>query len=410
MKLTYDFSSPQNIEIILPSSKSISNRVLIINSLSQNKANLHRLSSARDTQTMQRLLSDENPEWDALDAGTVFRFLTAFLSISGKEKVLTGTERMKQRPIGDLVQALLNLGAKIEYIEKENYPPLRINGANFQQITNKISIRGDISSQYISALLMIAPILPNGLSIQLTGELRSLPYIEMTLGLLQTFGIQYHKKSDREIEVPSQAYLAPLHYDIEGDWSAASYAYSIVALSENITISLPYLSENSLQGDSKIAEWMLHFGVKTTFFADKIEIHFDKDVQKLSPLFLDFSHQPDLAQTIVVIAAAKNIPLKLTGLHSLRIKETDRIVALQAELAKFGVKLEETETDIFSLSGTFQQADTTICTYEDHRMAMAFAPLAFLGNINILEPEVVVKSYPDFWRDIQVLGFEVLGQ
>lgn len=376
-----------------------------MNELAKEKAHLYNLSTARDTQTMASLLKSTETTWNALDAGTVFRFLTAFLAISGKKIQLTGSERMQERPIAELVNALRSLGAKIHYLNKENYPPLEIEGSHFSQTSREIDIRGDISSQFISALLMIAPVLPKGLTLNLVGKISSLPYIEMTLNLMQQFGIQWYKKGERQFEIPHQNYTAPNSYTVESDWSAASYWYSVVALAKDITIDLPYLYKNSLQGDCKIAAFMTHFGVETEYFPTGIRISYKEKKAASNPISVDFTHQPDLAQTIIVVAAAQNISLHITGLHSLRLKETDRIAALQTELGKFNVILKEVSEGNFLLSGGFTPSKSIIATYEDHRMAMAFAPLVFVQKEVFIEnPAVVAKSYPHFWEDLAKCG------
>lgn len=376
-----------------------------MNELSEEKANLYNLSTARDTQTMISLLKSTETTWNALDAGTVFRFLTAFLTISGKKIQLIGSERMQERPIAELVNALRSLGAKIHYLNKENYPPLEIDGSHFLQTSREIDIRGDISSQFISALLMIAPVLPLGLTLNLVGKISSLPYIEMTLNLMQQFGLRWYKNGERQFEIPHQNYKAPNSYTVESDWSAASYWYSVVALAKDVIIELPHLYKNSLQGDSKIAEFMTHFGVETEYLPKGVRIFYKEKKAQTSPIFLDFTHQPDLAQTIIVVAAAQNIPLHITGLHSLRLKETDRIAALQKELQKFGVELKEDADNTFYISGKFAPSKVRIETYEDHRMAMAFAPLVFVQKELFIEnPAVVAKSYPHFWKDLAKCG------
>lgn len=379
-----------------------------MNELAEDKANLYNLSTARDTQTMASLLKSTETTWNALDAGTVFRFLTAFLAISGKNIQLTGSERMQERPIAELVNALRCLGAKIHYLNKENYPPLEIEGRHFSQTNREIDIRGDISSQFISALLMIAPVLPKGLRLNLVGKISSLPYIEMTLNLMQQFGIEWYKTGERQFEIPHQNYKAPNAYTVESDWSAASYWYSVVALAKNITIDLPHLNKKSLQGDSKIAEFMTHFGVITEYLPTGVRIFYKEKKAPSIPISLDFTHQPDLAQTIIVVAAAQNIPLHITGLHSLRLKETDRIAALQTELGKFNITLKEISENKFQLNGSFLPSTSKIKTYEDHRMAMAFAPLVFVQKELFIEnPDVVAKSYPHFWEDFAKCGIEL---
>lgn len=388
-------------EIPLPSSKSESNRALIINALAKGEDNLSNLAEARDTQTMMRLLASDDAIADVIDAGTTMRFLTAYFSVTGQQKTMTGTPRMCERPIGILVDALRSLGADIDYINKEGYPPLQLNGFNFSG-NNNLSIRGDVSSQYISAILMIAPLLPEGLILTITGDLGSKPYIEMTIQQMKSFGITVTPDwENMTITVPAQQYEV-IPYAIESDWSGASYWFSMVALSEfeDAELELLGLKENSLQGDSVITDIMNHLGVKSEYTGRGFKL---TKIPAEASLAWDFTNCPDLAQTVCVVAAAKNIPLTLTGVESLKVKETDRIYALQTELAKIGGSLVETEKNhkyLLNASGEAIKADTSIHTYDDHRMAMAFAPLALVSDITIEEPDVVVKSYPSFWKHI----------
>jgi 3-phosphoshikimate 1-carboxyvinyltransferase len=388
-------------EIPLPSSKSESNRALIINALAKGKDNLSNLAEARDTQTMMRLLASDDAVADVIDAGTTMRFLTAYFAVTGQKKTMTGTPRMCERPIGILVDALRSLGADIDYLNKEGYPPLQLNGFQFAGNKN-LSIRGDVSSQYISAILMIAPLLPEGLILTITGELGSKPYIEMTIQQMKSFGITVTPDWDNmTITVPAQQYEV-IPYAIESDWSGASYWFAIVALSEfeDAELELLGLKENSLQGDSVITYIMSHLGVKSEYTGRGFKL---TKIPADTSLAWDFTNCPDLAQTVCVVAAAKNIPLTLTGIESLKVKETDRVYALQTELAKIGVSLVEVEENhkyLLTANGEAIKADTAIHTYDDHRMAMAFAPLALVSDITIEEPDVVVKSYPSFWKHL----------
>jgi 3-phosphoshikimate 1-carboxyvinyltransferase len=385
-------------EIPLPSSKSESNRALIINALAGGKDNLSNLAEARDTQTMMRLLASDDAIADVIDAGTTMRFLTAYFAITDQHKTMTGTPRMCERPIGILVDALRSLGADIQYINQEGYPPIELKGFNFSG-NNHLQIRGNVSSQYISALLMIAPLLPQGLVLEITGELGSKPYIEMTLKQMEAFGVTIQRDWDNmKITVNHQKYQA-IPYSIESDWSGASYWFSAVALSENedSELELLGLKENSLQGDSVITKIMSHLGVKSEYTGRGFKL---TKIPANTSVEWDFTNCPDLAQTVCVVASAKKVPLTLTGIESLKVKETDRIVALQTELAKMGTSLEEVEKNhkyLLTPSPTLQ-IPTSIHTYDDHRMAMAFAPLACLMNIVIEEPDVVDKSYPSFWK------------
>jgi 3-phosphoshikimate 1-carboxyvinyltransferase len=393
-------------EIIpLPASKSESNRALIINALAKGTLdNLSNLAEARDTQTMIRLLSESGPEADVLDAGTTMRFLTAYYAVTGAKKKMTGTPRMCERPIGILVDALRALGADITYLNKEGYPPMQLNGFAFQG-NREISIRGDVSSQFISAILMVAPLLPEGLKLQITGALGSKPYIEMTLAQMKHFGIKAKADwSSGTIEIPQQDYhLQP--FAVESDWSGASYWYSMVALSpfEDSSLELLGLKEDSLQGDSAIKSIMEPLGVKSTYTGRGYLL---TKIPAQTSLAWDFTDCPDLAQTICVVAAVQNIALTLTGLESLKVKETDRVLALQNELKKLGATLSEVEINHkYEVRGDFASISRIepIETYDDHRMAMAFAPVAMQKEITLLDPSVVNKSYPSFWKHISLI-------
>ena len=393
-------------EIPLPSSKSESNRALIINALAGGKDNLSNLSEARDTQTMIRLLASDDEVADVIDAGTTMRFLTAYFAITGQHKTMTGTPRMCERPIGILVDALRSLGADIEYVNQEGYPPLKLKGFNFSG-NNHLQIRGDVSSQYISALLMIAPILPEGLALKITGELGSKPYIEMTLKQMEAFGVKIQRDwENMTITVIHQKY-EPVTYTIESDWSGASYWFAAVALSEHNSSSLELLGlkENSLQGDAVITEIMNYYGVKSEYTGRGFKL------TKISGTHLiewDFTNCPDLAQTVCVVAAALQCPLLLTGIESLKVKETDRIFALQKEIKKMGTKLDVVEENhsYFLMPQLPRLLPKVINTYDDHRMAMAFAPLACMMNILIEDPDVVAKSYPSFWEHFELITGE----
>ena len=394
-------------EIIpLPSSKSESNRALIINALAGGDIdNLSNLAEARDTQTMIRLLADDaNPIADVLDAGTTMRFLTAYYAITGVTKKMTGTPRMCERPIGILVDALRSLGASISYVQKEGYPPLKLSGFHYGG-TRELSIRGDVSSQFISAILMISPLLPDGILLHITGSLGSKPYVEMTLAQMAQFGIQSTVSWDKGlIDIPAQKYSAA-PFAVESDWSGASYWYSMVALSpfEDSSLELLGLKEESLQGDAAIRDIMLPLGVKSSYTGRGYLL---TKCEAVAELAWDFTDCPDLAQTISVVAAAKNIVLHLTGVESLKVKETDRVLALQNELKKLGAELREIKTnELYTVSGLFISEGFVpeIETYDDHRMAMAFAPVGLLREIVIHEPSVVAKSYPSFWNHVEIL-------
>ena len=352
-------------------------------------------------------------------AGTSMRFLTAFFaSQEGEEVILTGSERMKQRPISLLVDALRHLGARIDYVAADGFPPLRIHGTKLKG--GPLTIDGSVSSQYISALLMIAPTLDEGLQLTLSGNVTSVPYIEMTLGMLKQFGITSKwDHADSVIRIAPQRYQAQ-RYPIESDWSAASYWYQIAAFASRTSLSnavtLEGLHSSSLQGDAAIARFFESLGVRTTFQDEEATLEtFTQPDDVQSPLILDLTSQPDLAQTLIVTCCGLNVPFRITGLHTLRIKETDRVAALEAELKKLGYVI--TDSDLngsveMRWDGTRCEADPTpiIATYKDHRMAMAFAPMSLVlpsRSILIDDPGVVTKSYPNYWEDLQKAGFTI---
>jgi len=411
-----------NAEIQLTGSKSECNRALIISALSKNLVKVDNLSNAADTVTLNDILNKLGVEGSDLrvdanrktanselvdvgPAGTAMRFLSAYLSAKNGNFLLTGTERMKQRPIGILAEALKTIGADISYAEAEGFPPLNINGP-LDQKTNQVRIKGDISSQYISALLMIAPVLPQGLTLEIEGELTSRPYVDMTLDMLAEVGIK-HSWNGNSITIEPQPFK-PGTLVVEPDWSAASYWYSIAALAEETEINLPALKEKSLQGDSQIKNIMKIFGIATSKTEKGISIS-NLGLSLDTNQVLDLKTCPDLAQTIIVIAAALGKNMAFTGLETLKIKETDRIAALQNELAKIGVTLAENNLIYTLNTDNLHFPDKiTIATYEDHRMAMAFAPLALLINeVEIEDMQVVEKSYPYYWEDLKKAGFEV---
>jgi 3-phosphoshikimate 1-carboxyvinyltransferase len=405
MNKTVTLSHPSGIlkgKIQLPASKSEANRALIIAALSGQESELQNLSEANDTQLLQRLLKSDAETIDAEDAGTVMRFLTAYYAVTGQEKTLTGTVRMCQRPIGVLVDALRELGANIDYLGEEGYPPLKIKG--FSGNGSKVlKVRSDISSQYISALLMVAPLLPEGLELELEGKIGSRPYINMTLSLMRHFGVSAHFEGNK-ITVPHQQYTSAV-FAVESDWSAASYWYSLVALAKEAEITLLGLKEESFQGDSAIAAIMYRLGVHTTYTSEGVKLQKKEHEKQIA---IDFSDCPDLAQTVVALCATMGVTLEMTGVESLRIKETDRIQALQIEVLSLHAYLEEITPGVFRMRpGLLDKGELTFRTYQDHRMAMAFAPLALLQPIRIQEPSVVRKSYPRFWENLEQVGFEV---
>jgi len=397
-----------NARINLPASKSISNRVLIINALCYNPFPVKNLSDSDDTRLLQEALFSNQNKFDIGHAGTAMRFLTAFLSKIVGEWEITGSERMKQRPIGILVDALNQLGARIEYLEKEGFPPLKIFGSHLKGKTLKLD--GSISSQYISALLMIAPTIENGLTLKLKGNITSRSYIKLTLKLMARFGIRYNWEGNA-ITVPEQNYL-PGEFTVEADWSGASYWYQLLALAEKGEILLENLQLDSLQGDANIATWFENFSVFSEQKKEGVLLKKTKSVQP-EKLVLDFIENPDVAQTMACLCVAKKVPFHFSGLKTLKIKETDRISALQNELAKFGALITEPAHGKLAWDGTIDvskvEKNPLIKTYHDHRMALAFAPMALAGHtLEIDDPMVVTKSYPAFWEDLKKVGFEII--
>lgn len=395
-----------NVSINLPASKSISNRALILNALAYSPYDIQNLSDCDDTRVTVKALDSNDRMFDIGAAGTAMRFLTAFLSKTVGEWVITGSERMKQRPIKLLVDALNSLGARIEYIEKEGYPPLKIFGSALTG--GEIKLNGGISSQYISALMMIAPYMQNGLKIILEGNVISVPYIEMTMRMMTEFGATVEFK-DNTISIEPQTYN-PIQYKVESDWSAASYWYEILSLVGSGEVFLRGLNKNSYQGDSKVAELFEQLGVKTEFKPEGVLL--TPTGKAVSRFEYDFVNQPDLAQTFAVTCCLKRIPFNFRGLQTLKIKETDRIAALINELDKLGFILTEPAEGQLAWDGEKSSTNLfeekapipSISTYEDHRMAMAFAPAAIVTPIIIEEPQVVTKSYPNFWNDIEKLN------
>ena len=404
------------VSIQLPSSKSISNRVLIINALSGNPELPLNVSDCDDTNVMIQWLASKPHTVDIGAAGTAMRFSTALLAVSEGEHVITGSPRMKQRPVAVLVDALRSIGADISYMENEGFPPLKIQG-NPALKGGEITLRGDVSSQYISALLMIGPYLQNGLKLNLTGDIISRAYIDMTIDLMTEFGADVEWADDSSIIVKPGRYDKQ-RYVVEADWSASSYWYEIIALSDECTsVFLPNLSPYSLQGDSAVADIFELLGVNTDFLIDEEDnscVRLSKTGNVVKTFEYDFSNQPDLAQTLAVTCCMMDIPFHLTGLSTLRIKETDRLNALKAELAKLGFDIQVLNDSELLWDGKRRKLSDeqlraiAIDTYDDHRMAMAFAPAALKnGAIIINHPEVVSKSYPNFWNDLQSAGFSI---
>ncbi len=395
----------------LTGSKSESNRALIIRALSGGLVTVENLSEAADTVTLEAALEiakTGNTEFKTIDigpAGTAMRFLTSYLNLIKGNFILTGTERMQQRPIGILVDALKSIGADIHYEKKAGYPPLKIEGGMFQS-KDHVAIQGNISSQYISSLLLIASSLKKGLTIQIEGELTSRPYVTMTLEMLKEAGIQYDFQ-EQSIAIAKQDFQPATIY-VEPDWSAASYWYAMVALAQEAHVVLPGLKKHSLQGDFAIIDIMTHFGVTSTFEKDGLHLRKSGLISKKS--LFNFKECPDLAQTVIVVAAALRKDSSFTGLETLKIKETDRILALQQEIGKFGAELiADGEVYHLKTAKVFEPENINIATYEDHRMAMAFAPLALVFNqVTIEEPVVVEKSYPSFWKHLVAQGFQIV--
>lgn len=384
--------------IQLPASKSISNRALILNALSKVQGEIHNLAECDDTDVLNEALHSNGKDFNIGAAGTAMRFLTAYLAGKPGEWSITGSERMKQRPIGILVEALNQIGAEISYLEKQGFPPLKINGKELEG--GEIHLNGGVSSQFISALLMIAPTTKKGITLHLEGEIISRPYIEMTLQMMEEYGVMATWNGNT-IQIAPQTYRTT-HYTVESDWSASSYWYEIAALSQtNVRFSLPHLYEKSLQGDSMVRKIFEPLGVSTQFSNEGVVICQTKNA--VSHFEYDFSCQPDLAQTIVVTCCCLGITFHFTGLQTLKIKETDRIEALKNECKKLGFILKEKGTGTLLWDGEKVASEThpQIVTYKDHRMAMAFAPSALRFNdITIEDPAVVSKSYPKYWEDL----------
>ena len=399
--------------IQLPASKSISNRALIIHVLSGGDVLPANLSDCDDTEVIIRALREKPTVIDIGAAGTAMRFTTALLAATDSgEHVITGTERMKHRPIKILVDALRHLGADIAYEGEEGFPPLRIRGCRLQG--GELEIEGNVSSQFISALLMIGPVLEKGLTLRLKGEIISRPYIDLTLWTMREFGASAEWTSVDTIEVKAQPYITRSYY-IENDWSAASYWYEMVALSpdSDAEVKLEGLMDGSKQGDSSVRYLFSLLGVKTTYASrtrgEPTTVTLSKNGHCVPRIEYDFVNSPDLAQTFVVCCCALGVPFRFTGLQTLKIKETDRIAALKTEMVKLGYNLTDTDGRVLSWDGRKRPsaAVTAIDTYNDHRMALAFAPLALRRPIAIRHPEVVTKSYPQFWAHLSQAGFNI---
>lgn len=413
--MSYKITAPEQINatIHLPASKSISNRALIIHALSGGDILPDNLSDCDDTKVIVNALKDMPEVIDIKAAGTAMRFMTAYLSVTPGEHVLTGTERMQHRPIGVLVDALRTLGADISYEGEKGYPPLRIKGGHLQG--GSLSIAGNVSSQYISALLMIGPMLDKGLELTLTGNVISRPYIDLTLCTMRDFGACVDWTSSNTVKVEPKPYV-PQHFYIESDWSAASYWYEMLLLDGNTDseVKLTGLFDGSRQGDSVVKYLFNMLGIRTVFETREKGIPTTVTLKRVEnqPIRMDydFINQPDMAQTFVVSCAIMNIPFHFTGLSSLRIKETDRIMALKTELHKLGYVIDDSQPGELIWNGErcMSTPHASIDTYEDHRMAMAFAPISLrLPHVVINNPQVVSKSYPHYWDDLKKAGFSI---
>jgi 3-phosphoshikimate 1-carboxyvinyltransferase len=393
--------------LIITGSKSESNRCLLLKALF-NDITIENLSNSDDTELMKDALSSDHSLIDIHHAGTAMRFLTAYFATqNGRKIILTGSSRMKERPIRILVDALRNLGAKIEYSENEGFPPLKIQGQEF--LKSEVFLKANVSSQYISALLLIAPALKNGLNLHLDGKITSIPYIEMTLALLNEVGIKTIFESNKIMVFPNEGHNSKTLI-VESDWSSASYFYSIVSLSSvGAKINISSYKENSLQGDAILSEIYNNLGVSSKFNNSVLTIEKVSDDLPKS-LDLDLSNTPDIAQTIAVSCLGLQINCNLTGLHTLKIKETDRLLALKNEIKKLGTNIEISNNSLEINSPKPLLKNVEIKTYNDHRMAMSFAPLMLRTDIYINDANVVSKSYPNFWNDLEKLGLNLAVQ
>lgn len=391
--------------IQITGSKSETNRWLILQALYRD-ISLHNRSNSDDSRVLQKALVSSEEIIDIHHAGTAMRFLTAYFSTQEhREVVLTGSERMQQRPVGVLVDALRQLGADISYVHKDGFPPLRIKGKKLTK--NQVSMQAAISSQFISALLLIAPSLPQGLEINLIGTITSRPYIEMTLAQLKQLGVAYHFNGNTITVQPLQT-IKKKDFTIESDWSSASYYFSLVALSDDRRIRLKSFQSQSVQGDRALVELYKPLGVVATFSEEDSSILLQKtQVKSQGHYTADLAETPDIAQTIAVTCFGLGISCTLTGLHTLKIKETDRLQGLKNELEKLGAQVRISEKSIEIAASEHIASDVEIQTYQDHRMAMAFAPLSQITNLRIEEASVVSKSYPGFWEDFKSLGIHV---
>ncbi|WP_459210711.1 3-phosphoshikimate 1-carboxyvinyltransferase [Aquimarina rhabdastrellae] len=397
----------QDTTIQITGSKSETNRLLILQALYP-QITIDNISNSDDSQVLQQALNSEEMLVDIHHAGTAMRFLTAYFATrEGREVTLTGSKRMQERPIKILVEALRQLGCDIQYEKNEGYPPLKISGKKIT--TQEVTLQANVSSQYISALMLIAPSLPQGLIINLEGKVTSIPYINMTLSLLRAIGVE-GVFNENTIMIKPKETVEKKTIVVESDWSSASYFYSTVALSKETKITLGSYKKDSYQGDSALVQIYKYLGVETTFGTDRITLQKIATDNLELPKELDLSNSPDIAQTIAVTCFGLGIGCYLTGLHTLKIKETDRLEALKTELEKLGASVMITENSLTLKPSEKIKSDVAIATYQDHRMAMAFAPLGLKTSLNIVEAEVVSKSYPDFWTDLETVGFKLFTE
>ena len=392
-------------KIVISGSKSESNRVLILKYLFNTDIIIDNLSSSDDTKVLLKALENQTDIVDIHHAGTAMRFLTSLFAVTNKKNIiLTGSDRMLQRPVGELVNSLKSLGADIIYEKEIGYPPLRFNG--FNQTNKLIELRSDISSQFASSLMLVAPYLNDGLRIKLVGNIFSKPYILLTCEILKSFGFNCIINND-EIKIKPNKKVSIKNYSVESDWSSASYLYSIVALS-GVDLKLSSFKSNSLQGDSKLSKLYENFGVKTYFKNDEIILKRSKSLRMKKFIELDLIENPDLAQTIIVTSLGLSIHTKLTGLNTLKIKETDRLVALKNEISKFNtdVIIDDQSIEINNFPKVLPE-NIEIDTYHDHRMALAFSPLSVLVKLVINDYGVISKSFPEYWTILQKLNFDL---
>ena len=390
-------------KILISGSKSESNRLLLLNAIYDN-IEIENLSNSEDSSQMTLALKSKNKILNINHAGTAMRFLTSYYAFKNKSNViLTGSKRMEERPISILVDSLIKIGASIEYMKKNGYPPLKIIGKNPNK--NKVKLSSNLSSQYISSLMLIAPKLKDGLEIDLTGNLTSLPYIEMTKSILEKIGVKVDFIKNR-IKVYPKENIDDVTMKVESDWSSASYFYSLVALSDSANFILTSFKKKSFQGDSCLVKIYKKLGVVTSFKGDKLIISKQKKFKKPNSIKLNLINSPDIAQTIAVTCLGLGIRCHIDGLHTLKVKETDRLIALKNEIIKLGGKITITDKSLTILPTKSINQNVNISTYDDHRMAMSFTPLATCADINILNAEVVNKSYPNFWNDMKSIGFK----